>query len=400
MSANGQWPPTKIGDLIRESRIKGSNGSSAKKLTIRLYGRGIVASSDRGGSEATNYFIRRAGQFAYSKLDCLNGAFGIIPPQLDGYQTTLDLPAFDFVGRVDPDWFLKTVARPSFYGRFKFAAIGSRKANRVPTNEFLATRLSVPQLSEQRAIAEVLGAVEEAIAKTEALIEAIEQTQISLLKGFFAQQRSTLKWSRIAKMGRWLSGGTPATASVENWGGSVPWVCPKDIKGPVVSSTIDHISESAAEALGIVRPGTLLLVVRGMILARAVPSTISTVRCSFNQDVKAFVPNEGVLPSFLKLWLDINEHKLLGEIETATHGTKRFPLERLTAFPIPILEPREQNKLVALAECGHDRLRSERMFLAKARLTRSALAQELLSGRLRLPENIIARHRDKPGQAA
>jgi type I restriction enzyme S subunit len=193
---------------------------------------------------------------------------------------------------------------------------------------------------------------------------------------------------------------TPPTALTENWGGSVPWVCPKDIKSPVVSSTIDHISESAAEVLGIVEPGTLLLVVRGMILARAVPSTISTVRCSFNQDVKAFVPNEGIFPSFLKLWLDINEHELLGEIETATHGTKRFPLERLTAFPIPILEPGEQNKLVALAKCGHDRLQSERLFLAKARLTRSALAQELLSGRMRLPENIIARHRDKPGQAA
>jgi type I restriction enzyme, S subunit len=235
---------------------------------------------------------------------------------------------------------------------------------------------------------------------TEIDIEAIKQTQISLLKDFFDQRRSTLKWSRIGKMGRWLSGGTPPTALTENWGGSVPWVCPKDIKSPVVSSTIDHISESAAEVLGIVEPGTLLLVVRGMILARAVPSTISTVRCSFNQDVKAFVPNEGIFPSFLKLWLDINEHELLGEIETATHGTKRFPLERLTAFPIPILEPGEQNKLVALAKCGHDRLQSERLFLAKARLTRSALAQELLSGRMRLPENIIARHRDKPGQAA
>ena len=78
MSANDQWTQRKIGDLIRESRMKGSNGSSARKLTIRLYGRGIVASSDRGGSEATNYFRRRAGQFAYSKLDCLNGAFGII----------------------------------------------------------------------------------------------------------------------------------------------------------------------------------------------------------------------------------------------------------------------------------------------------------------------------------
>ena len=43
---------------------------------------------------------------------------------------------------------------------------------------------------------------------------------------------------------------------------------------------------------------------------------------------------------------------------------------------------------------------SERKKLWSLGETRSALAQELLSGRLRLPETIIARHRDKPGQAA
>lgn len=396
MSADRHWHQLRIGDLIRESRIKGSNGSNARKLTIRLYGRGIVASIDRGGSEATNYFVRRAGQFAYSKLDCLNGAFGIVPPHLDGYETTLDLPAFDFIGDVCADWFLKTVSRPAFYDRFKFAAIGSRKANRVPTEEFLATRLSIPPVAEQRAIAEVLGAVDEAIAKTEALIEVISSSKISLFKSYFAQRHGLLKWSRVGKMGRWLSGGTPATASEENWAGSVPWVCPKDIKGPTISATIDHISERAALSLGVVEAGTLLLVVRGMILARAVPSTICTVRSSFNQDVKAFVPNRGVNPAYLKLWFDINEHRLLGEIETATHGTKRFPLECLNDFPVPVLDLQAENKLVSLSENSNERLRTERAYLAALNTTRAALGQEILSGRLPLPESIISRHRDNP----
>lgn len=190
-------------------------------------------------------------------------------------------------------------------------------------------------------------------------------------------------------MGRWLSGGTPATAAEENWKGSIPWVCPKDIKGPSISSTVDHISEDAAKALGMVGPGTLLLVVRGMILARSVPSTICTVRCAFNQDVKAFVPNEGVAPAFLKLWLDINEHKLLGEIETATHGTKRFPLERLNEFPVPVVTRDEQIRLVTLAESSQERLRSERDNLSALRSVRDALAQELLSGRIRLLKALL-----------
>jgi type I restriction enzyme S subunit len=38
--------------------------------------------------------------------------------------------------------------------------------------------------------------------------------------------------------------------------------------------------------------------------------------------------------------------------------------------------------------------------LAALLQNRAALAQELLSGRLRLPDSMIARHRDQPGKAA
>src|SRR5262245_33954427 len=115
MSAKLGWSNLRLSDLIQESRVRGSTGDTARKLTIRLYGRGVVPKNDRGGSESTFYYRRSAGQFVYSKLDCLNGAFGIVPAELDGYETTLDLPAFDFIGPVEPSWLLKTVARPSFY---------------------------------------------------------------------------------------------------------------------------------------------------------------------------------------------------------------------------------------------------------------------------------------------
>ena len=91
-----EWSHRRFGDFLTESRIAGSNGAEARKLTIRLYGKGVCPKSDtRPGSKATQFHRRRVGQFIYSKLDFLNGAFGIIPPSLDGYESTLDLPAFD-----------------------------------------------------------------------------------------------------------------------------------------------------------------------------------------------------------------------------------------------------------------------------------------------------------------
>ncbi len=93
---DAKWKKVKIGSFLTESRISGSNGRNAQKITVKLYGKGVIAKDEkRIGSETTQYYVRKSGQFIYSKLDFLNGAFGIIPDELDGFESTLDLPAFD-----------------------------------------------------------------------------------------------------------------------------------------------------------------------------------------------------------------------------------------------------------------------------------------------------------------
>jgi type I restriction enzyme S subunit len=396
----------KISDIVRESRTKGSNGNSAKKLTIKLYGRGIVASSDRGGSEATNYFIRRAGQFAYSKLDCLNGAFGIIPPHLDGYQTTLDLPAFDFIGMVDPNWFLKTVARPSFYGRFKFAAIGSRKANRVPTDEFLATRLSIPPLPEQRAIAGVLAAVEEAIAKTEALILELKNSRIELTREFLGLEQAP-KWI-IRSVGSLLRQCQYGLSIPLDGAGIVPVLRMPDVDVGRINVDINKLKSTDVSSTEIaacaIRDGDILFnrtnsqaLVGKTGIVRKLPSepivfASYLIRLSTNEDTNPF-------------WLNavLNLPRTQERLKTlATPGVSQWNINASTLkrFTLPVPPKGDQGRFAELYETIEDRLEAERDKLEAMDDVRVALAQELLSGRLRLPEDVIARHREKPDQAA
>ena len=80
------WSKVNIGEFLEESRIKGSKGDTAKKLTVKLWGNGVFEKQETlKGSENTQYFRRKSGQFIYSKLDFLNQAFGIIPNHLDNY---------------------------------------------------------------------------------------------------------------------------------------------------------------------------------------------------------------------------------------------------------------------------------------------------------------------------
>lgn len=159
------WKQARFGDFLVESRIPGSDGSKANKLTVKLYGRGVFPKQERlSGSANTRYYTRRADQFIYSKLDFLNGAFGVIPPPLDGYESTLDVPSFDVNPRVDTRWLLHYVTRPEFYTQQLGAAAGGRKARRVNPSEFLAMKLLAPDLAEQRQIVAILDAADQEIA--------------------------------------------------------------------------------------------------------------------------------------------------------------------------------------------------------------------------------------------
>lgn len=140
-----------MGDFLTESRIRGNTGLDAKKLTVKLWGKGVVEKNDFGGSEHTQYFTRRKGQFIYSKLDFLNSAFGVIPEKLDNYESTADLPAFDLDG-MNPYFMYFVAIQESFYLKHGSIADGSRKAKRIHADTFLNMPVMVPTIDEQNLI--------------------------------------------------------------------------------------------------------------------------------------------------------------------------------------------------------------------------------------------------------
>ena len=84
--------------------------------------------------------------------------------------------------------------------------------------------------------------------------------------------------------------------------------------------------------------------------------------------------------------------------EGSTHQTIYMPVFK----KLQILRPPkiEQEKIAEIGEAFDRRIASEQDALATLVRNRATLAQELLSGRLRLPDSVIARHRNKPGKAA
>jgi type I restriction enzyme, S subunit len=180
---DAKWKRVNIGAFLTESRISGTNGRDAQKITVKLYGKGVIAKDEkRIGSETTQYYVRKSGQFIYSKLDFLNGAFGIIPEELDGFESTLDLPAFDIADSVSKEWFLYYLIRPEYYTRQLGLAKGQRKARRVNPSEFLKSKIPFPPFEVQKQIAETLSSAQHEIDLLKQLSEKYKTQKRGLMQ--------------------------------------------------------------------------------------------------------------------------------------------------------------------------------------------------------------------------
>ena len=181
----GDWKKDTLEPYLTESRISGDTGLTAKKITVKLWGKGVVEKEEKyAGSSNTQYFIRKAGQFIYSKLDFQNQAFGIIPNKLDGYQSTLDLPTFD-IQNIDPKFLLKYVMRREFYEYQGLIANGSRKAKRIHPEDFLVMPVRIPSLEEQQAIGAYFSNLDNLIAAHQEKISQLETLKKKLLQDMF-----------------------------------------------------------------------------------------------------------------------------------------------------------------------------------------------------------------------
>jgi type I restriction enzyme S subunit len=152
-----------------------------------------------------NYFTRRAGQFIFSKIDLLNGAFGIVPDSLDGFSSSSDVPAYAFSGEHSSAFFLNWLK--ANYERLDIERTGtSSTLKRVSPEKFLALSLSAPSWPEQQKIADCLTSLDELIAAERRKVEALKAHKKGLTKKLFPREGETLPRLRFPEFrdeGEW-----------------------------------------------------------------------------------------------------------------------------------------------------------------------------------------------------
>ncbi len=141
----------------------------------------------------------------------------------------------------------------------------------------------------------------------------------------------------LGKVAHLLSGGTPPKSDPAHWIGDVPWVSPKDMKRRFICDVPDHVSQEAARRYSTVAPeNSILVVVRGMVLAKDFPVALIRKPMAINQDMKAIVAADEVDPTFLLFAILSEKRAIQKEIGSSAHGTRRLSSESLERLIIPM----------------------------------------------------------------
>jgi type I restriction enzyme S subunit len=319
-------------------------------------------------------------------------------------------------GVVDPVYASFFLGHPTIRERIVRHAIGATMPN-LDTSIMSAVPFALPPMDEQRAIAYILGTLDDKIELNRRTNETLEAMARALFKSWFVDfdpvrakaqgqtppgmeaataalfpsefQDSELGeipegW-RIAPLKDWvdaLSGGTPSKMNAAYWGGDIPWISPKVMTAIHADRAERYVTEAAiGNGTRLAPAGAMLVMVRGMGLHQEVRVSQALRDVTFNQDVKALVAT-GIEPTLLLFALLDAQQVLLGRVESSGHGTGRLPSDVLLSYPLVMPELGTQE---ALARPFSDinrhiaLLRAESQTLAR---TRDALLPRLLSGEL------------------
>ena len=310
----------------------------------------------KGGNVKSGKTQVQPGQVMVSKLNPRIPRVWLVEPQ----KTERCIASTEFIpieierrAKVLPEFLMWMCRSPQFMGPLQSGVKSSTKSHqRVRPALIMEQSIPVPPLAEQRRI---VGRVKECMERIgevrELRVEGLKEasalffsTAYETYQRLCREQKTTALSELVVAMG----GGTPSKKNEAFWNGSIPWVSPKDMKTWELFDAKDHITEAAiaGSSTKMVPAETVLMVVRGMILAHSLPIALARVPLTINQDMKALIAGKRVVPEYIAYMLVGAKPILLNKVLVAGHGTRRLLTETWSNLPIPVPGLEHQRAIV------------------------------------------------------
>jgi len=250
-------------------------------------------------------------------------------------------------------------------------------------------QLSLPPLSEQRAIASALSDVDALISSLDKLIAKKRDIKQAAMQQLLTGRRRlpgfkcTMERVRLGNIAQIVGGGTPRTGVAEYWDGEIRWCTPSDItacRGKYLAETTSNITYQGlkSSAAQLLPPGTLLLCSR----ATVGEVRIAATEICTNQGFKSLVCGDRVNNEYLYYAIPMMKPRM---VEKAS-GSTFLELSKKDAESLELyLPPFDEQVAIASVLSDMDaEIEALERRRDKTRLLKQGMMQELLTGRVRL----------------
>ena len=154
---SNKYEQARIGDFLIKSRkvVNIEDDKVYSRVTVKINNNGVILRDTETGVNigTKKQYLAKAGQFIISKIDARNGAFGIIPNELDNAIVTNDFPLFDVnKKKINPQFLLLITTTKVFIKFAQSCSSGTTNRQRMDIDMFLNQKIPLPKLEEQNKI--------------------------------------------------------------------------------------------------------------------------------------------------------------------------------------------------------------------------------------------------------
>jgi type I restriction enzyme S subunit len=169
----------------------------ANLVGMRLYGDGPFHRELKPALKIAkkSHFVIREGDVIYNKLFAWKGAFGIVPPELDGMFVSDKFPTYELdCTQVDPRYLTWFFRHPDVWDQARGMSTGSAALSKLTLNppRFLDLKIPLPRIDVQQAIGKHLDVVHEKLVRLAQLRSSSEADANLLLKAARASKLNSL----------------------------------------------------------------------------------------------------------------------------------------------------------------------------------------------------------------
>lgn len=181
-----KFPTEKLGCFLKKYENKADLISDTvfTRITIKTKGQGVVKRDEAFGKDikTQGQFYVRAGQFIYSNIDARNGAFGVVPKNLDMAIITNSFTSFECdETKLLPQYLVLLLSTPYYVSIFEKISVGTTNRRSVKPEALLNIKIPIPPIEKQQ---ELVDDYNSAIKYA----EAIKQARLSAISDYFIKE--------------------------------------------------------------------------------------------------------------------------------------------------------------------------------------------------------------------